>query len=319
MSALYAQRLTALDPKETSAAIVDTTCARTADFRPVPGQGEFNPEHQAGATHAERAPRHCCAGSGRRGLHARNLRLLTRHQRPPANIRAKWIEKTGFHRLATLLRSPTVARRVFRVAAALMVVLVFIGGVGVGRWWSENTAPSVVPPPVASPPIPQPKWSDQEIAVRSDLWHSIQNAVNAVSSPAGPVVAAYNYGDYMLNIWENYIPKNRTDYLGALKEFRKRVSDAADIIRKLRTDYPNFKDVSETIDQPYLGPLLDSIDNFSTAISALPEPLPPNYQTTLRKPAGDVRVQMNAFADWINNVQSTSKAKLNQLQMMGHK
>jgi hypothetical protein len=178
---------------------------------------------------------------------------------------------------------------------------------------------SVVPPPVASPPIPQPKWSDQEIAVRSDLWHSIQNAVDDVSSPAGPVVAAYNYGDRALNIWENYIPQNRTDYLGGLKEFRKKVSEAADIIRKLRTDYPTFKDVSETIDQPYLGPLLDSIDNFSTAISALPEALPPNYQTTLRKPAGDVRVQMNTFADWISNVQSTSKAKLKQLQMMSHK
>jgi hypothetical protein len=178
---------------------------------------------------------------------------------------------------------------------------------------------SVIPPPAVLPPTPQPEWSAQEIAVRSDLWHSIQNAVNDVSSPAGPVVAAYNYGDRALNIWENYIPQNRTDYLGGLKEFRKKVSEAADIIRKLRTDDPNFKDVSETIDQPYLGPLLDSIDNFSTAISALPEPLPPNYQTTLRKPAGDVRVQMNTFADWISNVQSTSKAKLKQLQIMSQK
>jgi hypothetical protein len=240
---------------------------------------------------------------------------------------SKWIEKTGFHRLAAMLRSPTVARRVFRVAAALMVVLVFIGGVGVGRWWSENTAHqelddglhSAIPPPVISPPTPQPEWSAQEIAARIDLWHSIQNAVNAVSSPAGPVVDAYNYGDYTLNIWVTYLPKNRLDYLGGLKEFRKKVSEAADGVQKLRTDYPNFKDVSETIDQSYLGPLLDSIDNLSTAISALPEPLPPNYETTLRPLVGTVRVQMNNFNDWISNVQSTSKAKLKQLQIMSHK
>jgi hypothetical protein len=52
---------------------------------------------------------------------------------------SKWIEQTGLHRLATLLRSPTVARRVFRVAAAIMAVLLFIGGIGVGKWWGENS------------------------------------------------------------------------------------------------------------------------------------------------------------------------------------
>jgi hypothetical protein len=178
---------------------------------------------------------------------------------------------------------------------------------------------SVIPPPVVSPPTLQPKWSDQEIATQTELWHSIQNAVNDVNSPNGPVVVAYNYGDRVLNIWETHIAENRSDYLGGLADFKKKVSDAAAVMQKLRTDYPNFKDVSETIDQPYLGPLLDSIDNFSEAVSALPEPLPPNYQTTIREKAGTVRKQMKIFNDWISNVQSTSKIKLNQLQTMGHK
>src|SRR6516165_10474661 len=45
---------------------------------------------QAGRTRVERAPRHCCTGSGRRGLLARNLRLLTPHHHPPASIRSHW-------------------------------------------------------------------------------------------------------------------------------------------------------------------------------------------------------------------------------------
>jgi hypothetical protein len=154
---------------------------------------------------------------------------------------------------------------------------------------------SVIPPPVVSPPTPQPEWSGAEIAIRSDLWHSIQNAMNST-------VRAYNFGDEVLNRWEDIIPQDKNDYLARLAEFRKRVSDAADGIQKLRRDYPNFQDVSTTIDQPYLGPLLDSIDNFSKAISAIPGPLPPNYQTTLRPLAGAVRVQMNNFLDWISNV-----------------
>ena len=48
---------------------------------------------------------------------------------------SKWIEKTGLHRLAATLRSPSVARRLFRAATISMGVLLFIGGVGVGRWW----------------------------------------------------------------------------------------------------------------------------------------------------------------------------------------
>ena len=178
---------------------------------------------------------------------------------------------------------------------------------------------SVIPPPVAVSPTPQPEWSASEIAARTELWHSIQNAVNAANALIGPVIDAYNYGDYALNIWEKYIKQNRTDYLGGLAEFRKRVSNAADGIRKLRTDHSDYKDVSETIDQPYLAPLLDSIDDFSSAVSALPDPLPPNYPKNIEGKAGAVRVQMKAFADWISNVQSTSKAKLKQLQMMGHK
>jgi hypothetical protein len=136
---------------------------------------------------------------------------------------------------------------------------------------------SAIPPPVVSSPAPQPEWSASEIAARTELWHSIQNAVNDANAPIGPVIDAYNYGDNALNIWETYIKQNRIDYLGGLKEFRKKVSDGAASIQKLRTDHSNYKDVSETIDQPYLAPLLDSIDEFSGAVSALPEPLPPNY------------------------------------------
>lgn len=127
---------------------------------------------------------------------------------------------------------------------------------------------SVIPPPVVLSPTPQPELSASEIAARTELWHSIQNAMNAKNGS----VEAYTYGDRALDLWETYIPQNRSD-----------ISDAANDIQKLRTDYPNFKDVSETIDQPYLGPLLDSIDDFSGAISTLPEPLPPNYQKYQRK------------------------------------
>jgi hypothetical protein len=40
----------------------------------------------AKSPHQPEAPRHCCAESGRRGLLARNLRLLTHHQHPPAIV-----------------------------------------------------------------------------------------------------------------------------------------------------------------------------------------------------------------------------------------
>jgi hypothetical protein len=67
-----------------------------------------------------------------------------------------------------------------------------------------------IPPSVVSSPTPQPEWSASEIAARTELWHSIQNAVNDASAPIGPVIVAYNYGDKALNIWETYI-KQKSD------------------------------------------------------------------------------------------------------------
>jgi hypothetical protein len=61
---------------------------------------------------------------------------------------SKWIEKTGLHRVATRLRSPSVDRRVFRGAAIAMAMLLFIGGMGVGQWLNA-AAPTL---PVARPP-----------------------------------------------------------------------------------------------------------------------------------------------------------------------
>ena len=132
-------------------------------------------------------------------------------------------------------------------------------------------------------------------------------------------VRAYNFGDEVLNKWEGLIPQDKNEYLKRLAEFKKRVSEASDNIEKLRRSYPNFQDVYTAIDQPYLGPLLDSIDNLSKAISILPESLPPNYQMTIRPLAGAVRVQMNNFLEWTSDVRSMAEAKLNQLEMMSHK
>ena len=74
-------------PKGTSVAIVDTTCALTAEFLdPFRANRSSVPNTKLG----ERAPneRHIIAvpDRERRGLHARNLRLLTRHHHPPARI-----------------------------------------------------------------------------------------------------------------------------------------------------------------------------------------------------------------------------------------
>ena len=93
-------------------------------------------------------------------------------------------------------------------------------------------------------------------------------------------VEAYNYGDAALNQWENYIPQNRSGYLDGLALFRKKVSEA---------------------------------------ISTLPEPLPPNYQTSIRPLAGAVRIQMQHFFEWTSNVRTIAGSKIGRLEIMSHK
>ena len=104
-------------------------------------------------------------------------------------------------------------RRQIAVIVALVILawVPFLISLFVPPTAEDAARRSVIPPPVVSSPTPQPEWSAQEIAARTELWHSIQNAVNDVSFPNGPVIDAYNYGDKALNIWEAYIKQNRTD------------------------------------------------------------------------------------------------------------
>src|SRR5271170_6055605 len=56
---------------------------------------------------------------------------------------SKWIDWVGLHRLATNLRSPSIDRRVFRLGLISMGILLFIGGVGIGMWWTAGTNISI--------------------------------------------------------------------------------------------------------------------------------------------------------------------------------
>jgi hypothetical protein len=91
-----------------------------------------------------------------------------------------------------------------------------------------------------TPPISQPKWSDQEIATRLDLWHAVQNAMKGV-------VKAYNSTDLALNQWEDALATNKKAFLGTLASCRKQIVDGSEVIQTLRRNYPNFEDVSRRL------------------------------------------------------------------------
>ena len=157
-----------------------------------------------------------------------------------------------------------------------------------------------------------PAWNDEEIAIRSDLWRTIQKNVDGV-------VRAYNYSDTLLGKWEDQIPLNKKDYLRELSDLRGLIVATSDKIQEIRRDYPNYQDISAILDQPYVGPLLNSIDNFSVAIASIPDELPPNYQITIRPKAGVVLREMKAMLAWITNVRTTAGIKQKELSEMGQK
>jgi hypothetical protein len=159
---------------------------------------------------------------------------------------------------------------------------------------------------------PQTTLSADEIAIRSDLWRTIQKNVDGV-------VKAYNYSDTLLGKWEDQIPLNKKDYLRELRDLRGLIVAASDKIQELRRDYPSYQDISAVLDQPYVGPLLNSIDNFSLAISSLPDELPPNYQITIRPKAGAVLRETKGMLAWITKVRTTAGIKQKELSEMGQK
>ena len=162
------------------------------------------------------------------------------------------------------------------------------------------------------PPADKPIWNSEEIAIRSDLWRTIQRNVDGV-------VRAYNYSDTLLGKWEDQIPLNKKDYLRELSDLRGLIVATSNKIQELRRDYPNYQDISAVLDQPYVGPLLNSIDDFSLAVSSLPDELPPNYQITIRPKAGAVLRETKGMLAWISNVRTTAGIKQKELSEMGQK
>jgi hypothetical protein len=168
------------------------------------------------------------------------------------------------------------------------------------------------PQPLPQQGTPQPALSDEEIAIRSDIWKTVQRYSNGV-------VNSYNTTDMLLTDWEQKLSSNKSTYLATIADLRRMTLEASKPFQDLRRDYPSYQDIDATIDQTYLGPILNSIDEFSNAIAALPDPLPPNYQTTIRPKAGALRREMAAMLAWINNVRGAVGEKLKALDLMGRK
>jgi hypothetical protein len=166
--------------------------------------------------------------------------------------------------------------------------------------------------PPSPPTAPKPVWSDEEIAIRSDIWQTIEG------SYFRDLINAYNFCDVLQTQW-NTIASNRPEYLQKLSNLRKQFVVSRDEFNKLRSEYSSYDDINAAIDPSFLSGILVAIDNLSAAITGMPSNLPDDYQITMRPVAGALRIEMNKVLDHINQLRLTIATKRSELLAMSRK
>jgi hypothetical protein len=60
--------------------------------------------------------------------------------------------------------------------------------------------------------------------------------------------------------------------------------------------------------------VIEAINGFINAISALPEELPPNFENGVRPYSAELRAQLKIVADWIAETRSAANSEIQKLR-----
>jgi hypothetical protein len=164
------------------------------------------------------------------------------------------------------------------------------------------SSPANKPPP-SIPDKSKNQHKPEDVAILMDIWQSIE------TRDMNSLVEATNYLYGLQEQWPAKIKKDKKDFLREVSDARKMIIASSQKLADLRDEYPQYQDIRDTFEQPYLPPLLKALDRFSNEIAALPDSLPLNYETIVRSASGALKREMDAAVAWIQSARTTAGAK----------
>jgi hypothetical protein len=164
-------------------------------------------------------------------------------------------------------------------------------------------------PPTAIHRSPLSHEERLELATKIDI---LKNAAQYF----GAFINVYNSWSTLQVSWSGMLKGNRQQFNSEILSVKTNLSNASKQMEDLRSEYPRFHDISDIFSQPNTGATLKAIDDLITAVTSLPDPLPPDYDITVRPYVGTLTTEIDALLQWIQKSQKAVQNSLKELSAL---
>jgi hypothetical protein len=113
--------------------------------------------------------------------------------------------------------------------------------------------------------------------------------------------------------WPTLLRDNRENLLSSIKRFKDMLEGSFNTLAQLHSEYAAYATVRDALSYPDEKSTLAATDAFYDAISSLPIPLQPDYETKVVGSSGRLRLQLRQMQEWHSALQHTINQNLDTL------
>jgi hypothetical protein len=132
----------------------------------------------------------------------------------------------------------------------------------------------------------------------------------------GAFINVYNSWSTLQISWSETLKGNRPQFNSEILSIKTNLRNASKQMEDLRSEYPQFHDIYDIFSQPNTGATLKAIDDLVTAVTSLPDPLPPDYDIRVRPYVGTLSAEIDALLQWIVKSQKSVQNSLKELSAL---
>ena len=176
-------------------------------------------------------------------------------------------------------------------------------------------------PPAAAPSVPSPAGAPlapqstqalttEDVATLIDVWRSVTEQMNTT-------IDSTNRIEKLLSSWPKQVSENKGKLVGELNALRTEIDQRRISVDTLVNFYERFPNIRAAIrdrnSDEVFSRLYRALDSFYAEVSALPQNLPQNFESSLKPYAGEVKLATTALAKWASDTHSFSEEQVREL------
>jgi hypothetical protein len=163
------------------------------------------------------------------------------------------------------------------------------------------------PPPPKRPESPEDRW---QLDIEIGILQSVRD------DRLKQFAQIYDQETAWKTNWEHKVKDGRESFLNMLNQFKMSMENASQGLETLHIEYSGYNNVSDILVQPHTSKILKALDDLTTVVGTLPNPLPPDYDTKIRPYMSTLTVEFEAMKGWIDKTQVAVDKRIKNLSAL---